>query len=97
MMQADMKGTAAAVRQRELLAGEGQHRGIGEMSSGTRACIRATRVFSPYGVRASPLLAESEDYAVFSVVSPSSAMLRSRMTNFWILPVTVIGKASTKR
>ena len=28
---------------------------------------------------------------------PSSVTLSSRITNFWTLPVTVMGKASTKR
>jgi FAD binding domain len=35
--------------------------------------------------------------AVLSVPRPSSWIIRSRMTNFWTLPVTVIGNASTKR
>ena len=38
------------------------------------------------------------DYAVViaaAVSRPSSLMLCSRMMNFWTLPVTVVGKAST--
>jgi len=34
-------------------------------------------------------------HAVFCTLRPSSAMVSSRMMNFWILPVTVIGNAST--
>ena len=36
-------------------------------------------------------------YAVLSSASPSSAAVSSRITNFCTLPVTVIGKPSTKR
>jgi tripartite-type tricarboxylate transporter receptor subunit TctC len=34
-------------------------------------------------------------HAVFCTFNPSSVMVCSRMMNFWILPVTVIGNAST--
>jgi tripartite-type tricarboxylate transporter receptor subunit TctC len=34
-------------------------------------------------------------HAVFCTFRPSSAIVSSRMMNFWILPVTVIGNAST--
>ena len=34
-------------------------------------------------------------HAVFSWVSPSSRIISSRIRNFWILPVTVMGKPST--
>src|ERR1700688_499978 len=34
-------------------------------------------------------------HAVFCTFHPSSVMVSSRMTNFWIFPVTVIGNAST--
>lgn len=34
-------------------------------------------------------------HAVFCAFSPSFSIVCSRMTNFWILPVMVIGKAST--
>jgi hypothetical protein len=37
------------------------------------------------------------DHAVRSSVTPSSRFIRSRISNFWGLPVTVIGKLSTKR
>lgn len=33
--------------------------------------------------------------AVWSGLNPSSPIMRSRMTNFWIFPVTVIGNSST--
>ena len=39
-------------------------------------------------------------YAVLTAAAfsrPSSVTLSSRIRNFWILPVTVMGKASTKR
>ena len=36
-------------------------------------------------------------YAVFASLSPSSRIISSRIRNFCTLPVTVIGKASTKR
>ncbi len=35
--------------------------------------------------------------AVAATVSLSSSIMRSRMTNFWTLPVTVIGISVTKR
>ena len=35
--------------------------------------------------------------AVLGACRPSSSIICLRMTNFWILPVTVIGNASTKR
>ena len=35
--------------------------------------------------------------AVSRSASASSAIIASRILNFWILPVTVIGNASTKR
>jgi hypothetical protein len=34
-------------------------------------------------------------HAVFAAFSPSFASTASRMMNFWILPVTVIGNSST--
>ena len=37
------------------------------------------------------------DYAVAASFTPSSAAIRSRMMNFCILPVTVIGNSSTNR
>ena len=42
-------------------------------------------------------VARLEFHAVVSVRRASSPIIRSRMTNFWTLPVTVIGNASTKR
>lgn len=36
-------------------------------------------------------------HAVFAAVTPSCFIISSRMTNFWILPVIVIGNWSTKR
>ena len=36
-------------------------------------------------------------HAVFTMVSPSSSIIASRITNFCTLPVTVMGKPSTKR
>ena len=34
-------------------------------------------------------------YAVFSAFSPSFSIVCSRITNFWILPVMVIGNSAT--
>jgi hypothetical protein len=39
--------------------------------------------------------AEGAPYAVFSALSPSFAIVCSRITNFWILPVMVIGNSGT--
>ena len=36
-----------------------------------------------------------QGYAVFSAFSPSFLIVCSRMTNFWILPVMVIGNSGT--
>lgn len=44
-----------------------------------------------------PALAARYPHAVFAAVTPSSLIISSRMTNFWILPVIVIGNWSTKR
>ncbi len=49
---------------------------------------------TPYGPR------PSQRYAVRIAAAcprPSSSTAASRILNFWILPVTVIGKASVKR
>jgi|APTNR8051073442_1049403.scaffolds.fasta_scaffold10919_6 hypothetical protein len=53
---------------------------------GIRGCRSSYR--GPTGRRA---------YAVLASSRPSSSFMRWRIRNFWILPVTVIGKLSTKR
>jgi hypothetical protein len=55
------------------------HHGDGELS--VMANYRAT--------------ACSACHAVFSAFSPSFLIVSSRMTNFWILPVMVIGNSAT--
>jgi hypothetical protein len=40
-------------------------------------------------------LAGAGCHAVFAAFNPSRASTASRITNFWILPVTVIGNSST--
>ena len=50
--------------------------------------LRETFAFSASGPRIHAVRASSR---------PSSAFISSRILNFWILPVTVIGKAGTKR
>lgn len=37
------------------------------------------------------------DQAVLATSNPKSSIMVSRMMNFWILPVTVIGNSSTNR
>ena len=60
--------------------------------------LRRLRVPSLTPTLSLPLEAEGvPPYAVFSIFNPSSAIVASRILNFWILPVTVIGKPSTKR
>ena len=51
--------------------------------------------------QASPIMAKdhgiarSASQAVFSLFSPSFLIVSSRITNFWILPVIVIGNSGT--
>jgi hypothetical protein len=65
-------------------------RGGGEASS-------ATLILTRMGWRPSHGRCVNSPYAVVASRTPSSAAIRSRMMNFCIFPVTVIGKSSTKR
>ncbi len=66
--------------------------GQGRVAFGDRQMVavtffRARLAGKPYGAYAVSIRA--------AAWRPSSSMLISRMRNFWILPVTVIGKCST--
>ena len=72
--------------------------------------MKPRAVYSPVAHTSSPSLHHPADYTALcgfihprrhavriaaASCSPSSSMVAWRMMNFWILPVTVIGKAST--
>ena len=60
----------------------------------TRTSKRLSKLCA-WRVRPSECDAPSRPHAVFAAFSPSRASTASRMMNFWILPVTVIGNSST--
>jgi hypothetical protein len=62
-----------------------------------RTCVfwpPAKIIVIDYTVFHSAIVAPS-NHAVFCTFNPSSSIVRSRMMNFWIFPVTVIGNSST--